>query len=200
MPRNKPEFDQSPRVAGLSIEGLESEQSIVYLLDADRRLIYCNPAWDRFASQNDGDGLKWDGPRGTAVLEATAEPLRPFYEEGFRKVDETREVWEHDFDCSSGDLYRRYHMEVKPLEATEGFFITNSLLVELPHRVDRLATPGAYTLYLRQGDIVKMCCHCRRTERSDGSQIWDWVPRYLESPPGLVSHGLCASCSTYFYP
>lgn len=200
MTQTEPKLDPHARVAGLSIQGLESEQSIVYLLDADLRLVYCNPAWDRFAALNDGLGLKWDGPRGTAVLEVIAEPLRPFYEEGFRRVAETGEVWEHDFDCSSGDLYRRYHMEVKRLEAMEGFFVINSLLVESPHTLDRRAIAGASTPYLRQGDILKMCCHCRRTERSDGSQIWDWVPQYLETPPGRVSHGLCPSCTSYFYP
>ena len=200
MPHPDPTLEAHARVAGLSIEELESEQSIVYLLDSDLRLVYCNPAWDQFAIRNQGDGLEWNGPRGTPILEAIADPIRPFYEEGFRRVAETGEVWEHDFECSSSELYRRYHMQVKPLEATGGFIIINSLLVETPHEADRLAMPEVTTLYLGQGDIVTMCCHCRRTQRSDGSQTWDWVPRYLEAPPGRVSHGLCASCAAYFYP
>jgi PAS domain-containing protein len=195
-----PTLDETARVAGLSLEELESEQSIVYLLDSDLRIVYCNPAWDQFAAENHGDALEWKKPRGTPLLEAIADPLRPFYAEGFRRVAETGEVWEHDFECSSSELYRRYHMQVKPLEATGGFLIINSLLVETPHGADRQAMPEVDTLYRGREDIVTMCCHCRRTQRSDGSQTWDWVPRYLEAPPQRVSHGLCASCSAYFYP
>jgi hypothetical protein len=200
VPHVDPSLEEHARVAGLSVEELESEQSIVYLLDSDLRLVYCNPAWDQFAAENHGDGLEWSGPRGTGILDAIAEPLRPFYKDGFRKVSETGEVWEHDFECSSSELYRMYHMQVKPLEATGGYLIINSLLVETPHGADRLAMPGTTSHYLGQGDIVKMCCHCRRTQRTDGSLTWDWVPRYLETPPGRVSHGLCTSCAAYFYP
>jgi PAS domain-containing protein len=200
MPHPDPMLDETARVAGLSIEELENERSIVYILDSDLRIVYCNPAWDQFATQNHGEGLEWNSPRGTALLEAIAEPLRPFYVDGFRRVAETGEVWEHDFECSSSQLYRIYHMQVKPLQARGGFIVINSLLVETPHEAGRQAMPGATTLYLGPGEIVKMCCHCRRTQRCDGSQTWDWVPRYLEAPPGRVSHGLCTSCAAYFYP
>ncbi|TVP44075.1 MAG: hypothetical protein EA350_12315 [Gemmatimonadales bacterium] len=193
-------LEEQARIAGIAIEELESEQSIVYLVDASLRLIYCNPAWDQFAIRNNGDGLQWNRPRGSGLLEAIATPLRPFYEEGFRKVRETGETWEHNFECSSSELYRVYHMQVRPLEATGGFIVINSLLVETPHGEDREAMPGVADLYLGQEDIVTMCSHCRRTRTSDGSQRWDWVPRYLEAPPERVSHGLCTSCVGYFYP
>jgi len=200
LPHRDPLLEEHARVAGLSIEDLESEQAVVYVLDSDLRLVYCNPAWDEFAASNNGDGLEWSGPRGTPILEAIAEPLRSYYEDGFRRVREAGETWEHDFECSSSELYRRYHMQVKPLEGAGGFLIINSLLVEAPHSADRPTMPDVANLYLGQGDTVKMCSHCRRTQRSDGSQMWDWVPRYLDAPPGRVSHGLCVVCAAYFYP
>jgi hypothetical protein len=40
------------------IEGFEDDPSVVYVLDDDLRLAYCNKAWDEFAEHNGGTHLR----------------------------------------------------------------------------------------------------------------------------------------------
>jgi hypothetical protein len=52
--------------------------------------------------------------------------------------------------------------------------------------------------YHNEHGLLTMCANCRRTRRSAGID-WDWVPEFLHSPPGRVSHGLCTVCQEYFF-
>ncbi len=143
--------------------------------------------------------MRWDAPRGNRLFDAVAEPLRSFYEQAFRSVAETRQPWEHDFECSGPDLYRRYHMQVKRIDDPSGFLVVNSLRVEQSHEPARCPTTPDTARYVSADGIVTMCCHCRRTRRAGESQSWDWVPGYLKDPPARISHGLCPSCVAYYY-
>ena len=64
----------------------------------------------------------------------------------------------------------------------------------------RAAAPAWRARYATDGDVIVQCCHCRRTRRSDGSDVWDWVPAWVASPPPETSHGICPLCLEYFYP
>jgi hypothetical protein len=69
--------------AGFRLTRLEDDPSIVYLLGADLRIVYCNKAWDDFAASNGGVGLNREAVLGASVMEAIAMPLRPFYARAF---------------------------------------------------------------------------------------------------------------------
>jgi VWFA-related protein len=45
------------------LASLESDSSVIYCLDPDSRISYCNAAWDRFATANNGMHLKRPAPR-----------------------------------------------------------------------------------------------------------------------------------------
>lgn len=62
-------LDVSPKLhleaAGFRLASLEADHSIIYMLNPDLRIIYCNKAWDEFASLNGGvwtqsRGSSWD--------------------------------------------------------------------------------------------------------------------------------------------
>ena len=36
---------------------VEADTAVIFCLDADLRITYCNPAWDRFALENGGEHL-----------------------------------------------------------------------------------------------------------------------------------------------
>jgi hypothetical protein len=65
------------------LANLEADHSIIYMLGRDLRIVYCNKAWDEFASLNGGVGLNRKSVLGKSVVDVIAEPLRPFFANGF---------------------------------------------------------------------------------------------------------------------
>jgi hypothetical protein len=187
--------------AGFHLANLEADQAIIYMLAPDLRILYCNKAWDEFASLNGGVGLNREAVLGKPILDVIPEPLRPFYANGFAKAQRDIRPWEHDYECSSPELFRLFHMRVLPL-ANSYLLVENSLRVEKPHGSERPAMSPSSASYLSEDGILTMCCHCRRTRRISGGNapIWDWVPAFLTDAPGYISHGLCQNCRAYFYP
>lgn len=187
--------------AGFRIENLEADTSIIYMLDPDLRIIYCNKAWDQFASLNGGTRLNRRAILGTCVLDVVAGPLKAFYDNAFAQANEKGQPWEHDYECSSPSAFRLFHMRVLPL-ADSYLLVENSFRFERPHGSERPVMPADSALYVSEDGILTMCAHCRRTRRigTTSAPVWDWVLAYLVEPPGPVSHGLCRNCFAYFYP
>jgi hypothetical protein len=186
--------------AGLSYAHLETAPAVIYILRPDLRIVYCNRAWDKFAYENNGKGLNRSEVLGTVISDAIPGPLKKFYAQAFVEVRETGNIWEHDFECSSPELFRLFHMRVLPL--SEGhILVENSLRLEEFHRRNSPA-PGDHVAYVNEHGLLTMCCHCRRTRRigSGEKETWDWIPRFLIEQPGRVSHGLCRTCMAYFHP
>jgi hypothetical protein len=186
------------RVYEAAMKEFEDDPSVVYVLDEDLRLAYCNEAWDEFAEHNGGPHLRRVKQIGHPVLDAISEPLKAFYRSAFERSLAERQPWEHWYECSSPECYRGFHMQVMPLQAPARLVVRNSLVVEKAHQRIRRAPLTA--VYRTAGGIIEMCMHCRKTRRSEGSDIWDWVPEFLATPPDNVSHGLCESCFHHYYP
>jgi hypothetical protein len=180
------------------IEGFEDDRSVVYMLDADLRLLYCNKAWDEFAEHNGGAHLRRIDQLGNSVLDAISEPLKTFYGTVFARSLAEQQRWEHLYECSSPECYREFHMQVLPLRAPSRLLIVNSLVVEKAH--DRIRLPPLTAVYRTTGGVIGMCMHCRRTRRIDEPDTWDWVPEFLARPPANLSHGICPTCFQYYYP
>jgi hypothetical protein len=193
----KAELDSTVR-GEIGIDTFEDDQAVVYLLDNDLRLAYCNKAWDEFAEHNGGVHLRRIEQVGHRVLDSTPEPLKAFYRSVFERALAEQKPWEHSYECSSPDCYREFHMQVLPLQAPPRLVVVNSLVVEKAH--ERIIRPPLTALYRTTGGVITMCMHCRRTRRSEESEIWDWVPEFLVAPPDNVSHGLCSTCFHYYYP
>ena len=71
---------------------MESDRSTIYGLWPDLTLAYANPSWTRFAAENGGEpAISTDWTLGRCLLEAVAEPLRPFFVESYgRSLRESR--------------------------------------------------------------------------------------------------------------
>ncbi|HYX69763.1 MAG TPA: PAS domain-containing protein [Terriglobales bacterium] len=177
---------------------LERSKAVICVLDSELRITYCNPAWDQFARQNAGHEVLATGVVGSLLLEVVAEPLKIFYQGIFAQAQATGQVQEFDYECSSAEVYRTFHMQVLPLKEQQGFLVMHSLRVEKPldFRPPQAPDEGRY---IGPNGFIVMCCHCRRTRRAKDLHAWDWVPAYLERR-SQVSHGLCSVCYAYFYP
>jgi hypothetical protein len=185
--------------AGFDYEKLEQDRSVVYMLDPDLRIIYCNRAWDEFATQNGGAALVRAHILGTAVLDVIPESLRAVYRGGFARACKDGQPWGHDYECSSPKSFRSFHMRVLPL-ADRFLLVENSLRIEKSHGPDRPVKSPSEKIYRNERGFLEMCAHCRRTRRiAELPAVWDWVPAYLNPLPEFVSHRLCEFCSAYYF-
>ena len=182
-------------LAPFSLDALREEPSTIYALSQDLRITYVNAAWTRFALAN---GARWNEGEwgiGRSVMDAIPELLRPFYERLFERALEERVVVEHDYDCSSATVSRRFRMRLLPCEAG-GLLVVHSLLREDPRSEPGM--PPLDALYRHLG-MIAQCSHCRRVQRANEPDHWDWVPAYVEQPQPNTSHGLCPLCADYYY-
>ena len=181
------------------MHALDRSPAISYILDSQFRIMYCNPAWNRFARSNGAPRLAGELVLGSDLFDAIPDALKPAYSDAFRQVLSTGLVWEQSYECSSPTLFRVYRMRIHPLKPRAWFVVTNTLVVERPHA--RTATADANT-YVDVNGFVTVCAHCRCSKRVDNPDQWDFVPEHLklrlESTP-RVSHGLCPVCRAYFY-
>jgi hypothetical protein len=171
--------------------------STIYALDLELRITYHNAAWDRFAVENGAPQLAGSSVIGQPIADAVPERLKGFYEKAFRGVIESTQMWEHLYECSSPDLYRRFHMRVLPY-GKNGLIVIHSKVAETA--VGDLTRAPQYE-YVGRGGMVTMCSHCRRTLRAGfQGESWDWVREFIVSPPERCSHGLCPACVAHYYP
>ncbi|MGJ5818425.1 PAS domain-containing protein [Paludibaculum fermentans] len=192
----------SPKGSGaLRRDRLEDDPAVIFALDNDLRIVYCNAAWDRFARENSGAGLERHRQLGQPVMACVPDVLKPFFEDGYRRVLTSREAWQHSYECSSPSHFRSFRMLTYAEPDGSGLVVVNSLTVMRPHdEHDRVPLPPEISCYLDEAGVLKMCSHCRRVcHRADHSR-WDWVPELLAAPPKRVSHGICGICRQVFYP
>ena len=186
-------FKEVPRAT------LEADPVVSFVLDGDLRLLYCNPAWDQFAVQNEGPHLCSEQKLGRPVLDGTSGEMFDYYRSLYNGVLRDRKPRDHSFHCSTPSMERLMRMYVYPLRNTPALLITCPTRVEQPHRVP--SEEPIESLYRNHDGAVVMCSNCRRTRRADTQpETWDWVSDFVRHQPAGVSHGLCSLCLDYYYP
>jgi hypothetical protein len=176
---------------------LDGDPATIYLVTPELHIAYVNPAWSTFAGAN---GARWEPGEwgvGARIMDAIPEVLRPFYEDLYRRAFARREVVEHDYDCSSPTVYRRFRLRLMPCESG-ALLVINSPLREAPHAV----LPGSTleALYRDEDGLIRQCSHCRRLRRTSQPPSWEWVPEQVARPAPRTSHVLCHVCTRYYYP
>lgn len=184
---------------GINLDSIEANPSTIFVVDSKLSFVYCNPAWDVFALKNGGHNILRTSVIGTSILAAIPKVLGDFFEDGFDRVRKEMETWEHDYECSSPRHFRMFRMRVLPIRDRH-FLVEHVLRVETPHGCRDLPT-DSLSHYLGANLTITMCCHCRRTLRVNPEipNTWDFVRLFIDNPPALVSHGLCAVCRTHYY-
>lgn len=159
---------------------------------------YCNPAWDRFALENQGTrGALAKDVLHKCFLEFVPEQLKAHYAGLFSRARATGRMQSQDYECSSAQKFRIYRMQAYPLEAGLGFLVVNSLRVEREHT--RRAHEPDDARYRDKNGFICMCANCRRAQRIGDPGTWDWVPDYVRNRRRDVTHGICPFCREYYY-
>ncbi|MCL5270145.1 MAG: hypothetical protein M1457_06265 [bacterium] len=181
---------------------LDADPSTISGLWPDGRLAFMNQAWFDFAAANGGEpDISTRFGLGVSVLTACPPPLDEYYRVLYRRVIETSQPADHDYECSSPDAYRLYHERIHSIAGGQGLMIIHSLVVERPHDPrERPANVPIDSVYRGSQGLAKQCGHCRRFQRHDYPLQWDWIPDWVRNPPHLVSHGLCEFCLRIYYP
>lgn len=179
---------------GFGEEQLERHSGAVFGLSRGLQLAYLNPAWFAFARDNGGPGIVDEWGLGAHVLDAISGPARLLYEREYRRCLESGTTWQQDYECSTPERYRTFHMDVFPLRDGEGLLVVNSPVVDRPHGESREPAPPDEGLYTDADGLIVQCSFCRRVRRADGSEQWDWVPEWVADRPETITGGLCLPC------
>lgn len=182
-------------LAPFDAQTLDADPATIYALDADLRITWVNRAWNDFALANGAVWSHGEWGVGAKLMDAVPAVLRPFYDRLIERAGTSDDVVEHDYECSSATVVRRYRMRVLRVPPS-GLLVVSSLLQE--SSAPRAASPDMAGLYQTREGLFVQCSHCRRTRRRDGAQ-WDWVPEYVTHPRAHTSHGLCVICAAYHY-
>lgn len=174
---------------GATFATLAPTANVTYVVSDDWRITETNEAWHTFARDNGCDRLHV----GASLLDVIPPALLPFYQSGFARAAASGQRWEHDYECSSPQLFRRFRMLAYPFD--DSFVVTHALLIETPHPWQMFQPGGTYEC---NGCIV-MCAHCRRVRATSERERWDWVPDYLRVDQSRTTHGLCPGCYSYYY-
>ena len=104
-------------LSAFDLAALDAVGDVVFAMDAQHRIRMVNAAWDAMARTNGalwGRGV-WD--LGACVLDATPPILRDYYLDLYARARRDG-VAEHDYDCSSPALERRFRMRLYALPAS----------------------------------------------------------------------------------
>lgn len=182
-------------LSGHALHELDAAEHTVIGLRANFTVGYRNHAWSSFARVNGAPELiDWNG---TPITEVFHSEVRSFYVDLFETVQRTGSPADHDYECSSPDLFRIFRLRVLPL-AERSLLLLHHLRVERAH--DQPTYEPNASMYRGDGGYIVQCCHCRRTRRAAEPATWDWVPAYLDRTLPDVSHGLCPPCFRHYFP
>lgn len=185
-----------------SLAGLESDRSVIFGMNRACELTYLNPAWFDFARANQGEpAISTEWGLGRSVLDSMPAELLPFYQRAFDLCLVSGEPWKHDYECSSDDIHRRFHLVLYPLANRAGFLSVHALAVESTHAAaGRDVRAVDLEPYTDEAGLVHQCFHCRRVEHATHTDRWDWVRAESGKLPAEVSHSLCPTCLDFYYP
>ncbi len=191
-----------PALLGHNIADLDAHSGAIYGLWPDFKLAYLNPAWFCFARENGGEpriSAEWG--LGKSVLTRMPPQLKKVFKANLKECLRSGKPWNHEYECSSATIYRKYHQIVYPLAKQEGLLIVNSLLVERPHDPkERPPRTADRSLYVDEKGFVCQCAYCRRVKNFKEVNRWDWVPEWVKRFPEATSHSYCPTCFAHYFP
>jgi hypothetical protein len=193
----QPDFEKL--LTGFDAGELNRVENTNFGLWPDLTFAFFNDGWFHFSEVNKGEPrISREWTLGRPLLEAIPDILHEFFIDGFRKCLAVGKPWEHEYDCSSPEIYRLMHQIVYPLGRSEGFLVVNSVRIE--RHIGELQEKREPDHYVDPHGIVHQCARCRRVENLAIKNRWDWIPAWVASPLQKVSHGLCPVCLDYYYP
>jgi len=187
------------------LESLNQHPSSVYGLDANLNIAYLNPAWFQFAAENGGNQFNpdlWSLNRN--IFDCIPNVLESFYRDLFESTLYEKEspliAKQASYECSSPELFRLFSMHLYAIGSV-GIIAINSLSVEETQTPNLPAKGNAFDAsnYIDENGLLIQCANCRRVQRLDNPEQWDWIPKFIEQKHSHTSHGVCRPCMEHYY-
>ncbi len=182
-------------LSAFDLRELNDDSSTLIALHPDGTILWTNPAFARFAEENDHAEVANRHGAGTSYFASISPALRSFYQDMFADALRTGEPVEHLYECHSPTSWRTYRLRVLPIGAS-GLLLSHRLVAQLPH--PGASAPPIEASYRDQQGHVLQCSNCRCVRRL-GSTAWDWVPAWVQASPVLTSHGICPLCAGFYW-
>lgn len=170
---------------------LSASPSTVAVIDRDGVLLWCNPAWWRFAEEN---GAEARSVSSRSYFEAIQGPFREHYERAFAEALATDRVFEEDYECSTPHRRRVYRVRAMPFRG-EGLVLEHSMVAEAPPVAE---SEWPTSSYAGANGTIAQCGNCRRVHHRPSS-AWHWVPALVERVHPMTSHVICPSCVGFYW-
>ncbi len=196
------ESDFPAKLVGFDFKTIEESRDVIFGLSKNLKLIYFNEAWLQFSKNNNGEPfISANYNLGTLFTDAISNDLKAFYKTQYTKVLHNKKVWKHEYECSSPSLYRMFFQSVYPLKNGEGLIIVNSIKIEyaINKKPQLLLHCRQEADYIQSTGLINQCSNCRRTQRANDSNMWDWAPKLVTNMPLNISHGICPICYDYHW-
>jgi hypothetical protein len=190
---------------GFDREVLQSESKIILGLWPDYTMAGLNPGWHRFAEANGGQAsISENWGIGSNALDAISPALRGFYQKAYgdclNRCHPEGELFQHEYECSSKETFRRFHMTIYSLGERQGLLIAHSLVYESAHDPAERAPQVADESRCRHADgIIYQCMYCRKVRHLEENSRWDWIPDWVERSPRSTSHVICGLCRKHYF-
>lgn len=177
---------------------LSNDKHSIYVVDENFRIIYHNLAYLKFAEENGGEPtISKKYSYGANVLDAISGDLKAIYKDKLLKIISLGKGDKLMYECSSNKVYRLFMQKIYPLRNKKGLLFLNALVVEEDN--NKNSSNPIIDNYLQKNGFMNQCSNCRRTQRKNESEIWDWVGNWVEKQPKNMSHTICPICFEYYW-
>lgn len=175
---------------------IAASRDTVYVLDRLLTIRAYNSAYARFGASNGCPQVEQVYGIGCKLVTVLPPVASNLYMPAYRQAMETGTRVDHDYECSSPRVYRRYRQTAYPLAEGRGLIVTNHLVYEMPHTW-RPQTTGPR--HFDENGWLTLCACCRKVRDWSRPEKWDWVPGLVEVPHPRTTHGYCLHCLHFYY-
>ncbi len=171
-------------------EILDASASSIAVIDARSSVLWVNRRWREVGIRH---GL--ETAPGTPYFGGTSGPLLSLLEAAFANAFSMGAVYELEYECSSPEDRRRFHLRALPVNG-EAHVLDHALVAVEP--IDEESHPPLEEHYLRATATILQCSNCRRVHHSK-TDAWHWVPAWVRRSHARTSHGICPGCMRFYY-
>lgn len=181
---------------------LRTLTNTIYVVDKNYNIVDFNDGYKLFAIANEGEDILEKWPIGSNVLSSVPEIIKDFIKNMYDEVILNNNTIEHEYDCHSPTVFRRFTMRILPLH--NKFALHEHSLIESSALNDscELSEHDIESKFMDSNGIIHQCCHCRKIQSSSDLNNWTWVVSLIKRNKrysGKVSHTICPVCMFHYF-